>query len=591
MDWLQNLFTNTSGVAHIVLLYAIVIAVGISLGRLKIGGKKNGIALGVTFVLFAGILVGHLYKASLPAAALADGQYAVPENVMHFIQEFGLILFVYCIGLQVGPGFVSSFKEGGVKMNLIALGIILLNVTCCIALFFMVFYKSNALPGENNFNLAMMVGTLCGAITNTPGLGAATEACNTVNAAGGFGEFGLPAIANGYACAYPLGVVGIILATIVIRFLTGTSLKKEQEAIEQEKSANPHATPHRMTLIARNPALVGKSILQVRQFLGRDFVCSRLLHDGHVSIPNRDTVLGEYDKLFITCAQDDAEAIIAFIGPVDDTVIWEETDVPMVSKHILVTQPNIAGKTLGELHFSSVYGVNVTRVRRGDMNLFAESNLRLQISDRLVVVGREDAVDRVAAKMGNSVKKLDHPNLAAIFIGIFIGIIFGAIPIALPGVPTPVKLGIAGGPLCIAIAIGAYGYKFKINAYTTTSANLMLREIGLALFLASVGIKAGANFMDTVLNGYGLTYVWCGFIITVLPILIMGIIAKRILKLNYCTLMGLIAGSTTDPPALAFANATAGNEAPAIGYSTVYPLSMFMRILTAQLIVLLLCSL
>lgn len=575
MNWLQKLFTETDGVGHIVLLYSIVIAVGVFLGRMKIGGKKNGISLGVTFVLFAGIVAGHF-------------GFTGTANVLTFVQDFGLILFVYCIGLQVGPGFVSSFKSGGIKMNLVALGIIMLNVICCIALYFMIFYKGDATDAENNNNLAMMVGVLCGAITNTPGLGAATEACSTVAANGGFGE-SVPVIANGYACAYPLGVVGIIAATIVIRYITGTSLKKEQEAIEQEKAANPHAIPHRMTVAARNPYLLGKTIFQVRQFLGRDFVCSRILQNGHVSIPNRHTVLGNDDKMYITCAEADAEAIKAFIGP-EEPVEWEEQDVPMVSKHILVTQAAMNGKTLAELHFSSLHGVNVTRIRRGDLNLFAESNLRLQIGDRLVVVGPEDAVERVAAKMGNSMKTLDHPNVAAIFIGIFIGIIFGAIPIALPGVPTPVKLGLAGGPLCIAIAIGAYGYKFKINAYTTTSANLMMREIGLALFLASVGIKAGANFVDTVANGDGLTYVWCGFIITVLPILIMGFVARKFIKLNYCTLMGLIAGSTTDPPALAFANQTAGNEAPAVGYSTVYPLSMFMRILTAQLIILLMCG-
>ena len=587
MNWFEKLFVDTDSIGHIVLIYSLVIAVGVFLGRMKIGGKKNGISLGVTFVLFAGILLGHLYHAA--GIGSPTGGFAAPGNVLTFIQDFGLILFVYCIGLQVGPGFVSSFKEGGVKMNLVALGVILLNVACCITLYFLVFYKPEAGNAANNTNLAMMVGVLCGAITNTPGLVAATEACTSVAANGGFGD-GMPIIANGYACAYPLGVVGIILAIIAIRFLTGTSLKKEQEAIENEKAANPHATPHRMTLAVRNSALVGKSILQVRQFLARDFVCSRILQEGHVSIPNRNTILGKGDKMFITCAQDDAEAIIAFIGPMDESIVWDEQDVPVVSKHILVTQANIVGKTLGELHFSSVYGVNVTRIRRGDMNLFAESNLRLMMSDRLVVVGPEDAVDRVAHKMGNSVKKLDHPNLAAIFIGIFVGIVFGAIPIAIPGVPTPVKLGLAGGPLCIAIAIGAYGYKFKLNAYTTTSANLMLREMGLALFLASVGIKAGANFVDTVANGDGLDYVWCGFIITVLPILVMGFVARKFVKINYCTLMGLIAGSTTDPPALAFANQTAGNDAPAVGYSTVYPLSMFMRILTAQLIILLMCS-
>lgn len=571
MDWLQKLFTETDGIGHIVLLYAIVIAVGVFLGRMKIGGKKNGISLGVTFVLFAGIVAGHL-------------GFTGTTNVLTFVQDFGLILFVYCIGLQVGPGFVSSFKQGGVKMNLIALGVIALNVLCCITLFYLLFYNGDAPKEENSSNLAMMVGVLCGAVTNTPGLGAANEACSTV-----FGS-SAPSIADGYACAYPLGVVGIIMAIIAVRYLTRTSLKTEQDAIEQEKAANPHATPHRMTLSARNPYLVGKTILQVRQFLARDFVCSRILQNGHVSIPNRNTILGDGDKMYITCAQDDAEAIIAFIGPVDESIVWDNQDVPVVSKHILVTQPTVNGKTMGELHFSSVHGVNVTRVRRGDMNLFAESNLRLMIGDRLVVVGPEDAVDRVALKMGNSVKKLDHPNLAAIFIGVFVGIIFGAIPIAIPGVPTPVKLGLAGGPLCIAIAIGAYGYKFKVNAYTTTSANLMLREMGLALFLASVGIKAGANFVSTVTDGDGLTYVWCGFIITVIPLLIMGFIAKKFAKINYCTLMGLMAGSTTDPPALAFANQTAGNEAPAIGYSTVYPLSMFMRILTAQLIILLMCG-
>ena len=343
-----------------------------------------------------------------------------------------------------------------------------------------------------------------------------------------------------------------------------------------------------MTLVVKNAYLAGRTILQVRQFLGRDFVCSRILQNGHVSIPNRDTIISEGDKMFITCAQDDAEAIRVFIGP-EENVEWQEQDVPMVSKHILVTQPSMNGKTFGQMHFSSVYGVNVTRIRRGDMNLFAERNLRMQIGDRIVVVGPEDAVDRVARKMGNSVKKLAHPNLAAIFIGILVGIIFGSIPFAIPGVPTPVKLGLAGGPLIVAILIGRFGYKAKLVAYTTTSANLMLREIGLALFLASVGIKAGASFVGTVVEGDGLTYVWCGFLITVLPILIVGIVARLCYKVNYFTLMGLIAGSTTDPPALAFANQTAGNDAPAVGYSTVYPLCMFLRILTAQLIILLLC--
>lgn len=578
MDWLSNLFTNTESVGHIVVIYALVISIGLLLGRIKVAG----ISLGVTFVLFAGILLGHVYHAAGIASDV--GGFAAPGNVLTFIQDFGLILFVYCIGLQVGPGFFESFKTGGMKMNAIAVGIILLNVACCIGLYFAVFYKGGPISGKNSIDLAMMVGVLCGAITNTPGLGAATEACNNI-----FGA-GAPSIANGYACAYPLGVVGIILATILIRYLTRTSLNDAQKEIEDEKAANPHATPHRMTINASNKALAGKSIMQIRTFIGRDFVCSRLLHDGHVSIPNRNTLVELGDKLYINCALDDAEAIVAFIGN-EVQIEWEEQDVKPVTKHILVTQSAVNGKTIGEMHFSSIYGCTVTRIRRGDLNLYAEQNLRLQIGDRLVVNGPEDQIDRVAEKMGNSVKKLNHPNLTGIFIGIFIGIIFGAIPVAIPGVPTPVKLGLAGGPLVISILIGAYGWKLKLNAYTTTSANMMLREVGLALFLASVGIKAGAQFLETVVDGDGIKYVWCGFLITVVPILIMGIIGRKIAKINYFTLMGLIAGSNTDPPALAFANQTAGNDAPAVGYSTVYPLSMFLRILTAQLIILLLCTL
>ena len=566
MDWIINLFTDSDSIAHIVLLYALVISVGIALGRIKI----FGISLGVTFVLFAGILAGHLGLTGT-------------TNVLTYIQDFGLILFVYCIGLQVGPGFFESLRDAGIKMNLMAVSIVLLNVACAIGLFFLVFYEGGPIAGGTAKDLAMMVGVLCGAITNTPGLGAANEACATV-----FGA-DAPPIANGYACAYPLGVVGIILATIAIRFICRVKLQKEQEQLEQERAENPHAKPHKMTLEVMNRALDGRNLLQVSQFLGRDFVVSRILHDGHVAIPNRDTVLHTGDKMFIVCAEEAAEAITAFIGEPCE-VEWEEQDVPLVSKHILVTQPSMNGKTFGSLHFSSVYGVNVTRIRRNGMNLYADRNLRMQVGDKIVVVGPEDAVDRVANMMGNSVKSLDHPNLSTIFIGIFVGILFGMMPIAIPGIPTPVKLGLAGGPLIVAILVGRFGYRAHLVAYTTTSANLMLREIGLVLFLASVGIKAGASFWNTVADGDGLTYVWCGFLITVVPILIVGTVARLRYKLNYFTLMGLIAGSTTYPPALAYATQTANNDAPAVGYSTVYPLSMFLRILTAQLIILLLCA-
>lgn len=563
MNWLEQLLWDADSVAHIVLLYTAVISLGVYLGKLKV----KGISLGVTFVLFAGILAGHFGLTGTP-------------STLNFMQDFGLILFVYCIGLQVGPGFFESFKQGGVTLNLLACGIVALNIVVMLVLYLCV------LDTSDPANLPMMVGVLCGAITNTPGLGAATEALSQVF--DGSGQ-SLPQIASGYACAYPLGVVGIIVATIAIRYICGIVLKKEEDEILAQQADNPHAKPHKMTICVANTALHGKTMLQVRTFLGRDYVCSRSLHEGHVSIPNRDTVLHLGDHLYVVCAEDDAEAIKAFIGP-EEFVDWEEQDMPMVSKNIVVTQPNMNGKTLGQLHFSSMYGVNVTRVSRSGMNLFAAPNLRLQVGDKIVTVGPEDAVDRVANLMGNSVKRLDHPNLVTIFVGILVGIIFGSLPVALPGVPTPVKLGLAGGPLIVAILIGRFGYKFHLVTYVSTSANLMLREFGLALFLASVGIKAGANFVKTVVAGDGLTYVWTGFLITVIPILIIGVIARMKYKLNYLTIMGLVAGSTTDPPALAFANQSTTTDAPAVGYSTVYPLVMFLRILTAQLIILLLCG-
>ena len=556
MDWLQNLLFDENSIAHIVLLYSFVIAVGVLLGKIKF----FGVSLGVTFVLFTGIVCGHFGLTG-------------NTQILTFLQDFGLILFVFCIGLQVGPSFFSSFKKGGIAMNLVAMGIVALNIVVAVALYY-------GLNGR--IELPMMVGILCGAVTITPGLGAANEALSQLNYNG-------PQIAMGYACAYPLGVLGIIGSIIAIRYICRINLKKEEEDIAKEEAANPHLTPRMMHLEVHNEALAGKTLLQVRDFMGRDFVCSRILQNGHVSIPNRDTVFHLGDQLFVVCAEDDAEAIIAFIGPKIE-VDWEKQDTPMVSRRILITQPKMNGKQLGEFHFSSMYGVNVTRVNRSGMDIFASRNLTLQVGDRVMVVGPQDAVERVANLMGNSLKRLDHPNIVTIFVGIFLGIFFGSLPIAFPGIPTPVKLGLAGGPLIVSILIGRFGYKLKLVTYTTMSANLMLREIGIALFLASVGIKAGANFVNTVVDGDGLLYVGCGFLITVIPLLIMGAVARWHYKMNYFMLMGLIAGSNTDPPALAYSNQTAGNNAPAVGYSTVYPVSMFLRILTAQLLILILAS-
>ena len=538
MNWLSDLLFNPNSIAHIVALYAFVIAAGVLLGKIKI----FGISLGVTFVLFVGILVGHF-------------GFTGNTSILNFVQDFGLILFVFCIGLQVGPSFFSSFKKGGVAMNMIAVGIVALNIAVALIIYF-------ALQGR--VDIPMMVGVLCGAVTNTPGL---------------------------YACAYPLGVMGIILSMILIRFICRIDLNKEEEEIKRGEEANPHLKPFFLNLEVHNEALQGKTVLQVRNFLARDFVCSRIMKsDGCVYIPNANTVLEINDKMFIVCAEDDSEAIITFIGPEVKDVNWDDagkTEKPMVSRRILVTQSNINGKTLGELHFSSMYGVNVTRVNRSGMDLFASRQLTLQVGDRVMVVGPQDAVDRVAGLLGNQLKRLDHPNIVTIFVGILCGILFGSLPLAIPGIPTPIKLGLAGGPLIISILIGRFGHKVKLVTYTTMSANLMLREVGLALFLASVGIKAGGSFVQTVVEGDGLLYVGIGFLITIIPLIIMGIVARWRHKLNYYTLMGLIAGSNTDPPALAYANQVSSNDAPAVGYSTVYPLSMFLRILTAQLLILL----
>ena len=563
MDWIVNLFTNTESVAHIALLYAIVIAIGVYLGKIKIGG----ISLGVTFVLFAGILAGHV-------------GFTGPKEILTFVQDFGLILFVFMIGLQVGPGFFESFKKGGVTLNMLSASAILLNILVMFGCYYLFFDTSN--PN----NLPMMVGTLYGAVTNTPGLGAANEALLSVF------PNGAPSIANGYACAYPLGVVGIIGATILIKYICKINTADEEEQLNEEDAANPHAKAHNMHLRVENAYITGRTLREVSEFLNRDIVCSRLLHNGEVSIPNSKTKFEVGDELLVVCAEADAEAIKAFIGPEVEAEWDREKDEVQhfVSRRIIVTRPEMNGKTLGKMHFSSVYGVNVTRISRQGMDIFAGRNHHFHVGDKILVVGPEENVNRVAEIMGNSVKRLDAPNIATIFVGIMVGIIFGSLPFAIPGMPVPLKLGIAGGPLIIALLIGRFGYRMKLVTYTTTSANMMLREIGLVLFLASVGIKAGAGFWDTVVQGDGLKYVGCGFLITVIPILIIGTIARLKFKFNYFTIMGMLAGTYTDPPALAYANASCSKEAPAVGYSTVYPLSMFLRIFTAQIVVLFFCG-
>ncbi|EFA44898.1 TrkA C-terminal domain protein [Hallella bergensis DSM 17361] len=565
MDWLINLFTAQDSVAHIALLFAIVISVGVLLGKVKVGG----ISLGVTFVLFAGIVAGHV-------------GFTAPTPILTFVQDFGLILFVFCIGLQVGPGFFESFRKGGVTLNLLAATAILLNVLVMFACYYLFF------DTDNPNNLPMMVGTLYGAVTNTPGLGAANEALAAV-----FTNGNIPQIANGYACAYPLGVLGIIGATIAVRYITKTKLEEEESKLDEAEAENPHVKPHAMTLKVSNAPIAGRNLMEIAEFLNRDYVCTRIFHNGEVHTPKRDTVLHIGDEVLIVCAESEAEAIKAFIGPEVEPEwdAYQESDKrQMISKRIVVTNPKMNGRVLSKMQFNGLYKVNVTRISRQGMDLFASRNHHFQVGDKIMVVGREDNVERVADLMGNSTRRLNVPNIATIFIGIMIGIIFGSIPFAIPGIPVPLKLGIAGGPLIIAILIGRFGYHFKLVTYTTTSANMMLREIGLVLFLAGVGIKAGAGFWDTVVSGDGLKYVYTGFLITVIPILIIGTIARLKYKFNYFTIMGMLAGTYTDPPALAYANSSCSKEAPAVGYSTVYPFSMFLRILSAQIIVLFFCA-
>lgn len=562
MDWIIELFTNTESVAHIVLLYASVIAVGVLLGKVKIGG----ISLGVTFVLFAGIVAGHI-------------GFTAPVSLLTFIQDFGLILFVFCIGLQVGPGFFESFKRGGITLNMLTTTAVLLNIAVMFACYFIFFDTSDVT------NLPMMVGTLYGAVTNTPGLGAANEALTSV-----FTNGDVPQIASGYACAYPLGVLGIIAATIAIRFICKINLNEEEDKLMQTEEENMSVKPCQIRLCVDNTYVEGRSLQEISEFLNREFVCTRLKRDDIIQIPNGETVVHKGDEMLIVCAESDAEVIKSFGHAAELPWVEEEKKQPMISKRVVITNPSMNGKVLGKMHFSSIYGVNITRITRQGIDLFASHDLHLHVGDRIMMVGHEENVNRVERMLGNSMRRLNAPNIATIFIGIFIGILFGSFPIAIPGMPVPLKLGLAGGPLIIAILIGRYGYRMKLVTYTTTSANMMLREIGLVLFLASVGIKAGDGFVNTVIQGDGLKYVYTGILITVIPILIVGTIARLKYKFNYFTIMGMIAGTYTDPPALAYANQVCSHDAPSTGYSTVYPLSMFLRIFTAQLIVLFCCG-
>lgn len=550
MDWITTLLLpgNTS-IASSLVLYSFVIAAGIFIGKFKVAG----VSLGVTFVLFVGILMGHF-------------GYEVDGNVLKFMREFGLILFIFAIGLQVGPGFFSSFKKGGVRLNMLALLGIGLNVAIVLAIYFW----------GNIHDISALVGVMSGAVTNTPGLAAAQQAISQM----ADGPEKANIMAQGYAAAYPLGVIGIILAMFVVKGVFKINTQDEIKKIEEDSEAS-QLKPFILSIKVTNELVDGRTLLQLHDVITCNFVISRIqTTDGQLIIPKSSTEVHVGDVLKVICSAQDAERFHAVLGP-DVEMDWDSTPMPVYSRRILVTQSKYNGVALGSLRLHKGYQLNATRVNRAGVDLLATPNLRLQMGDRLTVVGNLEDIDRLAEKLGNSMKRLNQPNLITIFVGIILGIILGSVNLGFG-----MKLGLAGGPLVVAILLSRFGYKFKLVTYTSSSASLLLRELGICLFLASVGIAAGKDFASAVFNATGMWWVIWGFVITLVPLLIVGFIARGHDKINFLTIMGLCSGSYTDPPALAFANNSTANDAPAVAYSTVYPLTMFMRVVAAQALIL-----
>lgn len=545
MELIQSLLApGNENLASTLVLYSFVIAVGIYLGKLKFGG----ISLGVTFVLFVGILMGHL-------------GYVVNPEVLKFVREFGLILFIFAIGLQVGPAFFSSFKEGGIRLNLLAVLIVLLDVGIVIGLFYI----------DGNTSISALVGVMSGAVTNTPGLAAAQQAVGAADA---------DLMAMGYAAAYPLGVCGIILSMLVLKWVCRINVSDEVKKLEDEATASMLA-PLKETFEITNDLVNGLTVMQLHDVIHCDFVVSRLLNAyDEVIIPSSKTVLHTGDKVLVITSAQDETAFRTVLGPIVE-MEWEENPSQIVSRRILLTQPKYNGASLGSLRLRSAFHLNATRVNRAGVDLLASPGLRLQMGDRLTVVGALDDINRLADRLGNSMRRLNEPNLITIFVGILFGIILGSINVGFG-----MKLGLAGGPLVVAILLSRFGYKAKLITYTSSSASMLMRELGICLFLASVGIAAGKDFASTVFNQTGMWWVIWGFIITFVPLIITGFIARKVFKVNYLHIMGLLSGAYTDPPALAYAGTSTASDAPAVAYSTVYPLTMFLRVVAAQVLVL-----
>lgn len=550
MDFFKELFSpGSNSIASTLMLYSFVIAVGIYLGKRKL----FGISLGVTFVLFVGIVMGSF-------------GYCVDENILKFIREFGLILFIFSIGLQVGPGFFSSFKKGGMRLNGLAVLSICISVAIVIGIYFL---------GNVN-DKAALVGIMSGAVTNTPGLAAAQQTISELTGDGAQ----VNTMAQGYAAAYPLGVVSIIAAMLVIRSIFRIKVDKEVQIIEEDER-NSQLKPYILTLKVTNALVEGQTLMQLHNIISANFVVSRLMNaEGKVVIPVSSTQIHSGDILLIVCSAQDVECFRAVLGHEVD-IDWEATQTPVFSRRIVITKSEFDGVALGSLRLHNGYRLNCTRVNRAGVDLLATANLRLQMGDRITVVGDLQDIEHLASRLGNSMKRLNQPNLITIFVGIILGIILGSIDIGYG-----MKLGLAGGPLVVAILLSRFGYKAKLVTYTSSSASLLLRELGICLFLASVGISAGKGFVEAVFNYTGMWWVIWGFIITVVPLIIVGAIARGRYGINYLSIMGMFSGGCTDPPALAYATNTTGNDEPAVAYSTVYPLTMFLRVVVAQALIL-----
>lgn len=549
MEWISDLFYNES-VAHTILIYCIVISLGVMLGRIKV----RGVSFGIAFVLFAGIALGHF-------------GFSADEKVVEFIKDFGLILFVYSIGLQVGPGFFSSFRRAGLTLNMLAMAVVFLGAVTTLTIHYL-----------TGISLPMLVGVMSGAVTNTPGLGAAQQALEQI-----WITPDIPEISLGYAVAYPFGVLGIILTMIMIRVLFKVNTKEELDMYKRDQ--NPEEKmPDAISIMVTNRDLFGVSIREIPGIIEHSFVISRVLHNGELVIAGPDTIVHEKDIILVVAAKAIIPDIIRRTG-VKSNLDLTAMSGKLVSRRILVSNKNVFGKSLGSLKLRTRYHINITRVYRSGIEFLGSPEIRLQPGDRLTIVGDEGSIEKLTNEIGDSVRRLEEPNLIPIFIGILFGVLLGSIPFKIPGVLHPVKLGLAGGPLIVAILLSRYGYRLQLVSYTTPSANYMIREMGIVLFLASVGITAGEKFIPSLLTGDGFIWMAYGAVITLLPVLTVGLAGRFFFRRNYLEMCGMLAGSTTDPPALAFANTIADSEAPAIAYATVYPLVMFLRIFLAQLMI------